>query len=214
MLAGRGRGGGLFGGDDGGSDCAGHNVLQTLVENQGDIRAAIPTLALETQNAILSAIGRSELATQQGFANTKDAVQNSLFAVSQTLANINQNVSSQGCQTRETVKEDGEKTRSLITSNTIMDLQRQLGVAQADAKEERHLSRVREVEVNVSQNVNQQQAQAQFQTQLQAQFGQLFGALNTAVANINNNRSNQDILNLGTMLASGTQTPTTTQVNR
>lgn len=202
-------GGGLFGGGNvGDGGVAGVNVL----DNLSDLRAAIPTTALENQNAILGAIAQQTLGNQQGFAGVKDSVQNTLLALSQAVAGINQNVSAQGCQTRETVKDDGEKTRALITTNQIADLQRQLSVAQLDARDERHHARAREIEVNVSQQVNQQQAQNQFQAQLQSQMAALTQLIHGVA--INNNRSNQDILNLGTMLASGVQTPTTTQVNR
>lgn len=191
----RGNGGGLFGGTDGGGGCAvGTNVL----DNLSDIRAAIPTAALENQNAILSAIGAQTLGNQQGFAGIKDSVQNTLFALSQAVAGINQNVSAQGCQTRETVKDDGEKTRALITTNQIADLQRQLGVAQAAAQEERHHARVKEVEVNVTQQVNQQQQQAQFQAQQQELLRQF--ALLTGQVNVIGNqvaRSTNDIVTVG-----------------
>src|SRR3990172_1271672 len=83
-LLGRGRGGFGFGGDDascGPSSGIGPGqaaILQTLLEGQSSLRAEVPTSALEIQNAIQSAIGSLALGTQQGFANTKDAVQNGI----------------------------------------------------------------------------------------------------------------------------------------
>lgn len=157
-LLGRGRGGLLGGGD--GEGCCGPTpaqaaMLQTLLEGQSDLRAAVPTVGLETQNAIQNSIAQFALGTQQGFSNVKDSIQ--------ATSALNLSATNQG------VKEILGAICTLsgkIDNNTILDLQRQLGVAQATAAEERHHGHIKEVEVNVSQNVNQQQAQVQFQNSL------------------------------------------------
>lgn len=147
----RGRGG--LGGDDcgspGGVSPGQAALLQTLLEGQSDLRTAVP----EQTIAIQSNLAQLALGIKDGFANNKDAAQNAFTALQALLSNVNQNVSAQGCQTREIVKEDGEKTRSLITSNQIADLQRQLSVAELRASEDRQRAHTREVEINVSQNV-------------------------------------------------------------
>lgn len=210
-LLGRGRGGGIFGGDGdcgGGGDAVNQLTLNEVLAKLGTLEGAVPLASCEVQNSILeqtnaltNILNQNNIAQLAAQVNTKDTVQNA------TAVLLNQ-----GNQNTQAILQAVAAVGTKIDTNTIADLQRQLAVAQSKETEERHHSRIREVEVNVSQQVNQQQAQAQFQTQLQAQFGQLFNLLNGIA--VNNNRSNQDILNLGTMLASGTQTPTTTQVNR
>lgn len=196
----RGRGG--IGGGDGSCEAASVSpahaaLLQTLLEGQSDLKAEVPTVALETQNAIQQSIGAFALGTQQAFANLGDKVTNTgTINLQATLAGTKEVLAA--------ICALGAK----IDSNTIMDLQRQLGVAQALAAEERNNHRVREVEVNVSQNVNQQQAQAQLQTQI----GALLAGFSGLSAQIQRVRADQDIVNLGTMVASGTQATTSTQV--
>lgn len=215
LLALLGRRGGLgFGGD--GDGCGGGvspgqaALLQTLTEGQSALRQEIPEQTIQ----LLQDANLNQTATQASLTSVKDAIQNALLFAAQGHAAINQNVSAQGCQTRETVQNDGDKTRALITAQYEANLQRELTVAQSALVEERHASRVRDVEVRVSQTVNQNQMQAQAQAQQQAQFERLFGLFGALSAQVNKSRADQDIINLGTMLASGTQTPTTTQVNR
>lgn len=218
----KGRGG--FG--DGGGDCgvggttpAQAAILQTLMEGQSDLRAQVPTVGLETQNAIQNAIAQFALGTQQGFSNVKDSVQNGIAFLDRDIQNVNQNVSAQGCQTREYVSNDGDKTRFAIADlkervNAIQEnnLQRELAVAQSLLSEERQHRHSDGVEVRVSQTVNQVQAQAQQQQQQQQQFAQLFGLIGGLANQIQVSRQAQDIVNLGTMTASGTQAAANTQV--
>lgn len=221
LLALLGRRGG-FGGGDG--DCCdnGHGgvnpaqaaILQTLMEGQSDLRAQVPTVGLETQNAILSALARDALGTQQGFANTKDAIQTGNAFLDRDIQMVNQNVSAQGCQTREWVSLEAEKTRAKVDKvedriNAIQEnnLQRELAVCQSALSDEKHHSRIREVEVNVSQNVNQQQAQAQAQLQMN-DLVRHFGLLSERINIIGNQvaRNSQDVVNVGGLLAGVAQT--------
>lgn len=226
-----------FGGDDcdggrrdGGVSPAQAALLQTLMEGQSALRAEGPENTLRAQGEIQQAIAALALGTQQGFANTgdkiqagllaelaaiagtKDAVQNGFTLTGRDLAVVNQNVSAQGCQTREVVASEGQKTRDLINELNTGNLQRELTVAQNSLTEERGARRVREVEVNVSQVVTQAQVQQQQQAQLQAQFGHLFSVLHSLGNQVLRSRQDQDIVNLGTMTASGTQAAANTQV--
>lgn len=187
--------GGLFGDRRDGAPAL--DVTNLIQAKLGDIQAAIPLAASQVENAILSQTN----AISAGIAGVKDAVQNGAV-VTLTTANQTQNV----------VQADGEKTRALIQSINDANLQRELTVAQSALAEERGARRVREVEVNVSQVVSQAQAQQQQQQQLQAQFGQLFALLNGIGNQIMVARQAQDIVNLGTMTASGTQAAANTQV--
>lgn len=157
----------------------------TVVQTLGAIQAAIPLAESQTQLAI--AVAQSELAGQINTANianlggqaminknVSDAIASSL--ASQTsikesvaaygVANLNATKDAQFALAT-IVKDDGEKTRALITSNTISELQRQLTVAQTGALEDRLTNRARETEINIT-NTNTATAQ-QFQAQAQAQ---------------------------------------------
>ena len=181
-LLGRGRGG-LLGGD--GGDCgpiAGGvspgqaALLQTILETVGATRAAVPQAALETQIATANGLSALALASQQGFANVKDTVQNTSGlqlgatagvkdAVQNAFAILNQNILDQGCKGREATAASTTAILQKIDQNTIDDLRHD-----RDRFE-------RQVEVNslrsqveVNQTVNTTQAQAQQQGQFQFQF--------------------------------------------
>lgn len=221
LLLGNRRGGGLFGGD--GDGCgAGPVVGANVLDNLSDLRAQIPTVALENQNAILGAISQLALGTQNGFSNTKDAIQNTLFALTNGQAGINQNVSAQGCQTREAVQNDGDKTRALLVARFTQEDQTRIAEQNARivALETRcdNDRRHSEATLQITNTNTAVAAQAQFQQQQQQQF-QIDASLERAVGRIVGSfnqtmlaRQGQDIVNLGTMTASGTQAAANTQV--
>jgi hypothetical protein len=205
LLGGRG-----FGrGDD--KDCGevGRVALtQSIMESVADIRAQVPQSALETANALQRAIGELALGTQQGLSNVKDSVQAIGALNLSATQGVAKDVATGTLQTIIAIGNDGDKTRALITNFNNENLQRQLTVAQNALLEDRFDRRSRDVEVNVSQNVNQQQAQLQAQAQLSG----LVGLVHSLASQIQNVKANQDIVNLGTMVASGAQTSTNTQV--
>lgn len=202
-LAGRGRHGGFLGGDDDGDGgcCAKTALTQTILEAVGDIKAQVPQVALESQNAVQASIAQLALGTQQGLGNVKDAVQALSLFQTQQLNNINQNVSEQGCKTRETVQESKTAILQAIAENKYENLKNELF-------ELRGKFHSRDSEVSVNQTVNQVQAQAQAQVQRQSELDLLFHRLNASIGQQMKAKADQDIINLGTMLASGTQTPT------
>lgn len=222
-LLGRGGKGGAFGGDgccDGGGDAINQLTLNQVLSKLGTLEGQVPNTALETQNAIQAALSSLALGTQQGFAGVKDSVQASLLALSQAAAGINQNVSAQGCQTRERVDSDGDKTRALLVARfgqedatKIAELNAEVQALKSREHHDRHHS---ETTLSISNNNNaiaNQQQQQQIRDD-DRRHHELMNALfvvgNQVVSQ--RNRSEQDIINLGTMLASGTQTPTTTNV--
>ncbi len=221
-LLGRGGRGGPFGGGD---DCGGGGagvaaLLQTLMEGQSALRAEVPTVGLETQNALQNSIAQFALGTQQGFANVKDSIQNGIAFLDRDIQGVNQNVSAQGCQTRETVQNDGDKTRALLVSRFQQEDATRIAEQNARivALETRCDNDRRHHESNlVITNTNTAVAQQQQQQQQRLDDDRHHNLLSAIIAFGNTaqrNRSDQDIINLGTMLASGTQTPTTTQVGR
>lgn len=221
LLMGRGNnGGGLFGGGDGNGNAGiatGINALEGIAE----LRAAIPTVALENQNAIQHAISQLALAGQQGFSNTKDAVQNTLLALSQSLATVNQNVSSQGCQTREYVSNDGDKTRALLVTRfgqedatKIAEQNARIVALETRSDNDRRFA---ETNLTISNNNTAVAAQAQGQQQQQQQqliglVGSLVPTVNALIGDIQAVKQGQVIFNSGTMAASGTQASANTKV--
>lgn len=204
---------GLGGGDDCDNNHDGNHgrtaLLQTLLEGQSDLRAQVPTTALELQNSLGKSIAALALADQQGFANTKDAVQAlALFQTGQ-LNNINQNVSDQGCRTRDAVQLGNTTILQAIADNKYEALKNELF-------ELRTKGHARETELTISQTVSQNQAQAQQQQQQQRFEDERFSRLFGIVANIGNqvqrSRADNDVVNFGTMAASGNQASTNTQV--
>lgn len=174
-----GRRGGLFGGDEGGggggaetridSTIVGTAVLTKL----GSIEAAIPLASAQTENVILqqtnqitNLASQAQLANAAGFASVKDSVQNVGAALAQALCNVNQNISAQGCQTREAIAASTTAILQKIDANTIDDLR-----ARADRAERSvEVNALRStVEINNTATATSQQAQGQFQVQAQFQ---------------------------------------------
>lgn len=204
-------------------------VLQTL----GAIQAAIPLaeaqvqLALAgSQAAVVNQVNMGTMATINGQAlinkNVSDAIASSL--ASQTsikesvaaygVANLNATKDAQFA-IATLVKEDGEKTRALITSNAISELQRQLTVAQTAALEDRLTNRARETEINITNTNTATAQQVQAQSQLQAQSQaiiQLSGLINNLAGDIQSVRQGQVVFNSGTMAGSATQAAANTKV--
>jgi hypothetical protein len=223
LLGGR-RGGFGGGGDDcdngGGHDHARTALTQSILESVADIRAQVPTAALEIQNAVCSDIGRLALGVQQGFSNLKDSVQASAALNLSATQGVAKDVATGVLTNVIATKDDGEKTRLLITNFNNENLQRQLTVAQAALSDEKHHRHGEGVEVRVSQTVAQAQNQLQAQFQTQRLEDERFARLTSALVAIGNQvqsqrtRADQDIVNLGTMLGSGTQASTSTQVGQ
>lgn len=205
----------------------------TVVQTLGSIQAAIPLaeaqvqLALAgSQAAVVNQVNLGTMATISGQAlinkNVSDAIASSL--ASQTsikesvaaygVANLNATKDAQFA-IATLVKEDGEKTRALITSNAISELQRQLTVAQTAALEDRLNNRARETEINITNNNTAvaAQSQAQLQSQQQAQLQiQTIALLQNLIGDTQAIRQGSVVFNSGTMAASGNQTAANTKV--
>lgn len=211
-LLGRGRGGGLFGGDgDGGGDgCLGPVILSKL----GNIEGAVPLAASQVSNEICQStntltnlLNQSTLAELAAIANAKDVTQNGFTLTGRDLAAINQNVSEQGCQTRETVLAAESRILSRLDRNEIDSLRHDRD--RAERALDVHSLRS---QVEVNQTVTTVQSQAQAQAQVEARFNQLFGLLGGLANQVQRVRADNDIVNFGTMAASGNQATTSTAV--
>lgn len=205
----------------------------TVMQSLGDIKASVPLaeaqvqLALAgAQGAIVNQVNMGTMATINGQAlinkNVSDAIAASL--ASQTsikesvaaygVANLNATKDAQFA-IATIVKDDGEKTRALITSNTISELQRQLTVAQTAALEDRLTNRARETEITITNTNTATAQQVQSQAQLQAQSQaiiQLSGLINNLAGDIQSVRQGQVVFNSGTMAGSATQAAANTKV--
>ena len=204
-------------------------VLQTL----GAIQGSIPLAEGQVQLALAGATGeiRSHLGqVENGLVsgqtminkNISDAIASSLASQNSIkesiaaygVANLNATKDAQFA-IATIVKDDGEKTRALITSNTISELQRQLTVSQTAALEDRLTNRARETEINIT-NTNtatSQQAQVQLQAQQQAQLQiQTIALLQNLIGDTQAIRQGSVVFNSGTMAASGNQTAANTKV--
>lgn len=164
-------------------------------------------------------------AADAGFAGNKDAIYNSAIANMKGFADINalaavnnsqiqksaaENalITERGVyQTAQTVRDDGDKTRALITAQYEATLNRQLSDANNAIIELRNEGRIRDSGITVTNNINQNQAQAQSQAQLQ-QLSGIVGVLANEIQ-----RNSQSIVNLGTMSSgAGAQSAANTKV--
>lgn len=214
-LLGRGKGGGLFGGGDGdcggGGDAVNQITLNQVLAKLGTIEGQVPLVGSQVQNSILeqtiglsSTLNQNNIAQLVAHANTKDAVTNSAAAL---LAAGNNNTNS--------ILTAITGLSSKIDSNTIMDLQRQLGVAQAREAEERSHRHIEATKVEVTQSVTQNQAQLQGQAQAQVQSQailELTARVRELIGDVQAVKQGQVIFNSGSMLASGTQAAANTKV--
>lgn len=218
LIFGRGGRGGLFGGGDG--DGGGGCGAETRLQSNADTLAVLNAIG-QAKDATTGGFATTALALSQGFANTKDSVQAATFLLTQQINATNQNVSDQGCQTRETVQNDGDKTRALLIAR--FQQQDATTIAEQNARivalETRgHIDRQHAENTLAITNTNTAvatQAQQQQQQQRQSEVDGLHRALALLANNFNQTmlaRQTQDIVNLGTMTASGTQAAANTQV--
>lgn len=181
--------GGYDHGHHGGHCCDRHcastdEVLDIIEMNKlGDIQAAIPLAEAQTQlalagmqNNINNMTLEQTIALTQGQTAIQLANANTLFQLSNQINNVNFNVEKTGWEVSQTVQNDGEKTRALITSNQIMELNHRNTVLANEVTELRHEHRRRDgedgIRINLQNTSNQLQGQIQAQGQQQALFNE------------------------------------------
>lgn len=208
-----GRNGGLFGGNGGnnGESCVTTSDLnaQTL----GDIKAAIPYNEAQVQLALAQAVASlsnqsnndtqhiissnttGQIASAAQSSRIELSAANSAAALARDIATVDTNVDRISTAIQMTLKDDGEKTRALITSNQVAELNQKLTVAQLDGLELRQRNeRDRERHnVEITMTNNQSQNQLQFQQQAQA-LNTLTNGLVEALQSI---RSTNQAINIG-----------------
>lgn len=180
-------GGVLFGrnglrGDGGGEGCVTPSQLTAALAGVQDTQ--MNTAVLQQLGAIQASVPLAESQVQLALAgstatinkNVTDAIAASLASQNNINVNVLQTSTANLMATKDAqaaissiVKDDGEKTRALITAQNEANLQRQLAVAEATLAEQRAEFRSRANEINITQTVNQNQAQVQAQAQQQQQ---------------------------------------------
>jgi hypothetical protein len=203
IVGGRGMGGGVFGGDSSGvimglllgrlglfgnnENGNGNGCVTNETINQqtlGDIKAAIPYNEAQVQLALAQAMSSMTLQNtnntqylSQGQTAQLLATSQGVNALGRDIANVDTNVDRQSTAIQQAIYADGERTRGLITTNRIADLEQQLTVAQLRESEQRGINREIVNTNTITIGMNQQQAQQQQQMQaLQWQLNQLCGA--------------------------------------
>lgn len=216
--------GNLFGGNNdgvGGGGFATQAGVQSVVNQSAiqqelaDIKAAIPyneaqvQLALAgVQNALTGQINNATAVTQTGFANTQNQLNQVENIMISGLKDVSNSVTTGTLLTQAAIKDDGEKTRALITSQYEATLNRQLSDANAEIialrNKQELVGATRGVEVNTTNNINQMQQQQQQQQQY-SQLANLIWGLGQQI------RSTNEAINVG----SGTLTanPANTNTN-
>ena len=198
-------------------------VNQSAIQQElADLKAAVPlseanlqaALAAQ-QNALQQNIFQAQTVTQAGFAaqvQNLNQIENNVLretaGINQAIAAVDRNLAVQTGVLSAVVKDDGDKTRALITSQYEATLNRQLSDANAEVIALRNRQELatatRGVEVNTTNNINQMQQQQQQQTQYN-QLANLIWGLGQQI------RSTNEAINVG----SGTLTanPMNTNTN-
>lgn len=191
-------------------------VNQSAIQQElADIKAAIPyneaqvQLALAgVQTALTGQINNASAVTQAGFANQQNQLNQVENIMITGLKDVSNSVTTGTLLTQATIKDDGEKTRALITSQYEATLNRQLSDANAQIialqNKQELAGATRGIEVNTTNNINQMQQQQQQQQQY-TQLANLIWGLGQQI------RSTNEAINVG----SGTLTanPTNTNTN-
>lgn len=184
------------GGDDGDNGCGRNLAILAAIAGAKDTTVAE---ARALSNAVCDA---EKTNLQQFYAQAIQTSNATNELKAQAVAFAVQNDSKLDAISRQ-ISIDGDLTRALINQNTIQDLRDQLN------RSHRHADG-REIEITI-QNSNAQ-AQAQVQAQFAAQNDWLKNRFFEFDNQINNTK--QGIVNLGTMVASGTQSTQATNIGK
>lgn len=233
-------GGGRFGFGDRGGDCGrGHDCLTP--EMAATTAMGLNTAIGGTTAAVMASTDKLAMGQMQimqgvssGFANQGQmTLQQTIMMIQQMnlnqqtllseLCGVNQNVSAQGCQTREAVVADGDRTRALLTSRFQLEDATEINKLNAKVIELSNESRHRELASRIEiTNTNtavaaqqQQQAQVQFQFQdLNNKLVRLCDITNAVHQEARATNSNVIAGNTGAVTTGAqTSTPTNTSVN-
>lgn len=231
-----GRRGGLFGGDGDGAG-AGAVALQgsidtnTILQGISNLNAAVPLSQAQVQLTVANAAAslgnqatalngqtsaqlfQGQLASAQGFAATKDAVDALSTQTAIGFGNISREIATNGWLVTQAINNDGEKTRALVGQIDRENLNRLITTQASELVELRNESaRGRDRHgIEISMVNNQNQNQMQFQQQAQV-LGQLSHLLNDVSQVARATNSNVIVGNTGAT-TTGAMTANPTNVN-
>ena len=191
------------------------SLMQSI--GQVDKAVAVSTAEMQASQAAQSAGIVSQLNNvASSLAARTDGVKDTVNALGMHLAEKISNVDKAILESRyelsKDITADGDRTRSLVTSQYEATLNRLLAEARNEIIElrsdGRSTRRSHDNEINVSQTVNQMQQQQQ----QQAHYDRLFGLLNDTLQNI---RATNQAINIGggTLTSTPTNTSTNSRVN-
>ncbi len=203
-------------------DAGQNNQIMGMLQG---IATSVPVAEGQVQLALAQATGQlsNQINTNlvsgtQGFANTNAAIATAtagIIAVGESVKDtVNMtsaatqlaiaNSVAQGLQNTNfivtQVRDDGDKTRALITAQNEAGLRNEITALQIRLQEQRSDALARGTEVNVTQTVNQNQAQLQVQAQQQQQFqvlAQLAAGIHNLAGDIQAVRQTQSNINFG-----------------
>lgn len=225
--------GNLFGGN--GGDVGGvatqsgvQNVVnQSAIQQElADIKASIPfneaqvQLALAgTQTALTAQINNNAMIAMNGINSvtntinqTENMISGKLTDLDNHIQQVNQSVATSALIVTSAIKDDGEKTRALITHQYEATLNRQLSDANAQIIALQNKAQLdntaRGIEITTTNNISQAQAQQQQQQQFQA----LVGVVSNLANDLQYIRATNQAINIGSGLMQANPTNTNTNV--
>lgn len=197
---------------NGGEGCERPVFDAAILGKLGTLEGAVPLVGSQTQTAIALSTGQiTTNALQVALGQAGQATAIALANQSQ-IAGVKDSVQAGTFSTAIGIRDDGDKTRALISANENAALNRQLGVLETTLLLERHGRGFdRDHNSLVIQNTNTANAMQQQQQQQGFQIGRLFDMLHCCDQNI---RATNQAINIGgTQLATPTNTSTNNRVN-
>lgn len=155
------------------SSTANSNAMLLLKDIQ-DSSQGTDALIASTSSNLNQNILQGQIASLQGQSHIINEIHEVGDSVTNAVTTVNRDVLISRYEVEKSITNDGDKTRNMIAhlqaslpNAREVDLQRQLGVAQDAALEERLNRRIEGGNVSVTQTVNQNQMQGQIQAQMQ-----------------------------------------------
>ena len=211
-----GRGG--FGGRNDNDGGGGHNCERavfdaSILSKLGTIEGQVPLVGSQTQTAVATSTGLINTNALQIALSSQQQLSAVAFATQAQLAGVKDAVQTGTFATAIGIRDDGDKTRALITANESAMLNRQLGVLETTLLLERQRNgQLTDSHSLVIQNTNTANALQQQQQQQGFQVSRLFDMMHCCDQNI---RATNQAINIGSgaQVATPANTSTNNRVN-
>ncbi|WP_368766710.1 hypothetical protein [Enterobacter hormaechei] len=213
-LLGRGLLGGGWGhGHDGGHNCERAVFDASILSKLGTIEGAVPLVGSQTQTAIATSTGLINTNALQVALSNQQQISAVAFANQAQVSGVKDAVQTGTFATAIGIRDDGDKTRALITANENAALNRQLGVLETTLLLERQRNcQLADTHGLVIQNTNTANAMQQQQQQQGFQVSRLLDMIHCCDQNI---RATNQAINIGSgaQVATPNNTSTNNRVN-